>query len=316
VLSCENELCLFNTDGCHETPCVDDDLEPNDTANLATAVTLDYSRQDLVVCDEERNDWFKLDLQPRHLYEFKTDFLASQGDINLFLYWETNTDFLWAKAISDSDDELMRYAFAEGEARTYLLEVSMYIDEDDESWPTGPATYDLAISDKGAPDCVLDADCNDQAKVCLEYACQTMLPGDSCANAIVVDAFPFTDTDVEISGYTPKFQYESQTSCALYGSGGKDVIYQVDLTAGQILTATAQGSEGYDVLIHLANSCTPSPVSTDACEVGADETFKGEAETITFTATQAGTYYVLVDHWDHLGPTESGTFDLSLTLSR
>jgi len=43
---------------------------------------------------------------------------------------------------------------------------------------------------------------------------------------------------------------------------------------------------------------------------GADDKFDGQDETFTYTATAAGTYYVIVDAW---APTVGGTFTLLVT---
>jgi hypothetical protein len=87
------------------------------------------------------------------------------------------------------------------------------------------------------------------------------------------------------------------------GVPGGDVVYSVVLTANQAITVTLAGvSADYDpalAVVGPGTGATPAAVC-DAmpiteCVAGADANVGGMGETVNYTATTAGTYYIIVD---------------------
>ena len=80
------------------------------------------------------------------------------------------------------------------------------------------------------------------------------------------------------------------TSCTGYSAAGNDVVYSIYLTAGQTFTASQQGA--HDSSIYVVTDCY-DPENT--CVAGADATFTGDVETVSFTAPSTGVYYLIID---------------------
>ncbi len=80
------------------------------------------------------------------------------------------------------------------------------------------------------------------------------------------------------------------SSCTGYSSNGNDVVYKIYLTAGQTFVASQQGA--HDSAIWLATDCSDL---SGTCVAGADATFTGGIETITYTAAADGWYYLIID---------------------
>jgi hypothetical protein len=103
-------------------------------------------------------------------------------------------------------------------------------------------------------------------------------------------------------------------TCTGFAQPGPDVVYSLALTANQTVTVTLSNTAPtYDGSIALlgpgaATICDAAPITT--CVKGADATFDGQNETFTYTATTAGTYFVIVDAF---GANEGGTFTLNVT---
>ncbi|NVB80833.1 MAG: hypothetical protein HOV81_20720 [Kofleriaceae bacterium] len=103
-------------------------------------------------------------------------------------------------------------------------------------------------------------------------------------------------------------------TCTGGAQKGADVAYQVTLAANQAITVTLTNvSPNFDPSLALlgpgtAAVCNANPIT--ACVKGADANFDGDGETFTFTATTAGTYYVIVDTFYQ---TQGGKFTLTVT---
>lgn len=103
-------------------------------------------------------------------------------------------------------------------------------------------------------------------------------------------------------------------ACTNSTQQGGDVAYTVVLTANQTITVTLSNvSANFDPSVALlgpgaaAAICNASPV---VCLKGADAALDGLGETFTFTATAAGTYFLIVDTFYR---NQGGSFTLNVT---
>ncbi len=116
---------------------------------------------------------------------------------------------------------------------------------------------------------------------------------DLCEDAIDLQEQGLTMFQVDLCLASNSYNAaEHGASCTGYSSNGNDVVYKIYLAAGQNFTISQQGA--HDSAIWLVTDCS-DPAGT--CVAGADVTFTGGIETINFTATTAGWYYVIIDGW-------------------
>lgn len=166
------------------------------------------------------------------------------------------------------------------------------------------------------PDCVTNAPvagCTTQAPACFNDACVTPPTNDTCATATALTiGTPVTGTTAG-AGRNYNSGLEAPT-CTGFSQPGPDVVYSVSLAQDQAITVTLSNlAATYDGAVALLGPgapaiCDASPIAT--CVEGADGAGDGQNETFTYTATAAGTYYIVVDAW---APFEGGTFTLDVT---
>lgn len=112
-----------------------------------------------------------------------------------------------------------------------------------------------------------------------------------------------------VSGNTTGYADDVATpsACTGYTSDGPDAIYAVNLTAGQVLTATATPTSPWDISLELVMPCTITPTCLD----GADSGFGGDPEIASYTATSAVTVFVVVDGYN---PGVAGAYSLNVRI--
>ncbi len=104
-----------------------------------------------------------------------------------------------------------------------------------------------------------------------------------------------------------------QVAClpAEYPPYGPEVIYSIDLQAGQNLSATFSGS--FDGAIYLLDDCA---CPNCGCVTGSDSAYipPDEDENIGYTVLDGagGTYYIVIDSWS---PYATGDFTLTVTVN-
>ena len=128
--------------------------------------------------------------------------------------------------------------------------------------------------------------------------------GDTCAQAPVLDA------SVVLGGSTlyALNDYSDPSACTSYAAIGPDVVYALDLSAGQTVTADLEyAAGGGDAVLYI--STDPGQPDTN-CLAGADLNVD-ETETLTFTASTTGIHYLVVDAYDIWN---GGEFELALTM--
>jgi hypothetical protein len=113
--------------------------------------------------------------------------------------------------------------------------------------------------------------------------CSGAIPIDRCtAGSLSGDTTPaHNDYDPGIPG----------PSCTGYPEAGKDVVYSVNLQAGDIVDMTYL-QQTADTAFYIVTDC--SNVS-GSCVAGADATVPPDPETIHYVATADGTYYIILD---------------------
>lgn len=92
-------------------------------------------------------------------------------------------------------------------------------------------------------------------------------------------------------------------SCTGWEQAGADAIYRVPLAAGQRVRATLNSA--WDGSLYLVSDCAEAASS---CVAGQDN---GNPEEIDFTASTAGTYFLVVDSW-RSGATYAGNYTLTI----
>ncbi len=90
---------------------------------------------------------------------------------------------------------------------------------------------------------------------------------------------------------------------------GPDLLYSFTAPESRFYTVTVNPNAGFDVGLGVLKAC-----STNQCLASTDGAASGMPETITFSATQGQTYFIVVDANAGFGePTDRGAFTLSIT---
>ena len=147
-------------------------------------------------------------------------------------------------------------------------------------------------SNGGCVECLIDDDCDTTAgETCLQNVCFISPEGNTCDDAIVLTATA-TETG-SFLGYTHNFNTAGTSGCTGYGATGPDAVFEIELAAGQNLNVSYTLTGG-DASLYIVTDCA-APTTT--CLVGADNTFTGGTETVSYTngGATAQTVYVVLD---------------------
>lgn len=141
--------------------------------------------------------------------------------------------------------------------------------------------------------------------------CSTPPPppsNDVCANAIPIDRC--TAGSLQGDTFLARNDYDPGSGgCASgYAEAGKDVVYLLNLVAGDVVDLTYT-QLNYDTAFYIVTDCGNVAGS---CVVGADDTFSGEAETIYWVVGSTGTYYLILDSY---GSNSGGPWTLDYNIS-
>lgn len=175
--------------------------------------------------------------------------------------------------------------------------------------------------DKGCREaCDAAADCN-AGEVCASVIgtspkglCITPPVNDTCATAGLITIG--TPVNGKTGGAAGNYNAGLEgATCTNSTQQGGDVAYQVVLTANQAITVTLSAvSANFDPSVALLGPGLAAAVCTTAtpvtCLKGADAGLDGIGETFTFTATTAGTYFLIVDTFYR---NQGGSFTLNVT---
>jgi hypothetical protein len=127
--------------------------------------------------------------------------------------------------------------------------------------------------------------------------------GDTCANPRVISGSGtyFGDNTLLTNDYQPG----SPSCTGFISAAGPDEVWSVYLTAGQQITAAMNPTSYYDAALYLVTNCSDIP---GTCVAGADA---GNPETIVYTATASGTYYLIADGYS---TSSYGPYSLTVTI--
>ncbi|MBN2695686.1 pre-peptidase C-terminal domain-containing protein, partial [bacterium] len=131
---------------------------------------------------------------------------------------------------------------------------------------------------------------------------------DTCTNSTIISSTGvWTGTTV---GATNDYTLGSG-SCTGYPANGLDVVYQVELNAGDQLQAVLTGTTGTgDLSLYLISDCSDD---FGSCVAGSDENTGLSSEEISFTATTSMTYFIVVDAYSS---TAGYNFELDVLITR
>lgn len=165
---------------------------------------------------------------------------------------------------------------------------------DDDS---GPGYYSL-ISDFGAPYTgeynllVIDFGNNETGSYKVFFDCIGTGPdNDTCAGAVALERC----TSGHLEGTTASAQndYYDVDQCIGYDLSGKDLVYSLDLHAGDYLEIDyVQNDE--DAAVYVVTDCSNT---NSSCVVGADAGYTGQWESIRHLIETDGTYYLILDSY-------------------
>jgi len=137
------------------------------------------------------------------------------------------------------------------------------------------------------------------------FAVLNLPPQDTCADA---DAGAPLDDGVQSSSTVGlRNDLGSGYACLEWALNGADAIYAVELEAGEVLSVLVANEAPADAALALLSECDPG--AAVAC---VDDGFEGDPEELVYRATDAGTYYLVVDgyHFSDAGTAFSAPFDL------
>ncbi|MEZ4398489.1 MAG: hypothetical protein R3B06_00615 [Kofleriaceae bacterium] len=168
------------------------------------------------------------------------------------------------------------------------------------------AVVDAAMTDAA----VVDAAMTDAAVVDAAMVDATMTdasptgPVDTCAQARDITAAAMAAGGVTLTGDLTGYANDIQpvSSCTGFTNDGPDAVYVLNLTAGRVISASVNAT--WDSAIEIVQPCQFTPT----CLVGRDS---GNPESVTYTTTAAGAFYVIVDSWD---PGSFGPYTLTVTV--
>ena len=138
--------------------------------------------------------------------------------------------------------------------------------------------------------------------------CVTLLPADTCDNALSVDAVPFTATG-DTTGLTDDYGYPAGQCPGETGGWGLNAPDQAwVLEVSETATYQISVSGDFDSTIYVVSDCA---AIGDSCLGAAEEIGPGVTETVTVDLTAGATVFVIVDGW---GNSAAGTYTLTIEI--
>ncbi len=128
---------------------------------------------------------------------------------------------------------------------------------------------------------------------------------DTCAQAQDVTAGAMVAGGITVTGDTTGYADDVRPASACTGflPDGPDAIYSVTVNAGVTITAVATPTTGWDISLELVQPCTATPTCLDGSDA-----ISGP-ETVMFTTTAQGTYFIVVDGYN---PGVAGPYSLNV----
>lgn len=125
--------------------------------------------------------------------------------------------------------------------------------------------------------------------------------GDTCMAPVMVPAAggSFQSTTTGAAN-----DYDPGIACTGDTTAGPDLVYAVDLSAGEIVEVIADFDANVDGSLYVVNNC-----SNLSCLAAGDDSGSGRAEAVRFVAETTGPYYLIVDGVD---ASDVGGHDLTI----
>jgi hypothetical protein len=123
-------------------------------------------------------------------------------------------------------------------------------------------------------------------------SCAPRNPADICGTAPPLPCGSFSITGTTV-GTLDDYDLTdgTQNDCTGFATAGADVVYVIDQPS---FTLSVTYTSAVDGSLYLVTDCSNPRAS---CVAGSDNTLEGEPETLTFTATQPGPYYLILDNF-------------------
>ena len=130
--------------------------------------------------------------------------------------------------------------------------------------------------------------------------CGGGLPNDRCEGAIDIPRCSAGTVNGDTYGARNDYDPGSGGCSSGYPEAGKDVVYVMNLLAGDVVDMTYTQLQ-YDTAFYVVTDCSNV---AGTCIVGADDTYTGEPEVIHFVAPADDAYFVILDAYgtDSGGP--------------
>lgn len=127
-------------------------------------------------------------------------------------------------------------------------------------------------------------------------------PNDTCDGAIPIERCTAGSINGDLT--TAFGNYSPTNGCTGYSANGKDIVYLLNVVAGDIVHIVYT-TPNYDGSIYILSNCA----DMNSCVIGEDDP---EPETFTWNVTTTGTYYLIADAY----VTDGGsTFTLDYTIT-
>jgi hypothetical protein len=150
-------------------------------------------------------------------------------------------------------------------------------------------------------------------QVCASDACKDKATNDTCQTAATLTVG--TPMDGSNFGATSNYNMGLETmTCTGFAQAGPDVAYKVHLTAHTAYTISLTNvGPNLDPSLSVVGpgAATLCDAATIACKAGADVGGHGEGETLTYTPTTTGNYYVIVDTYFTTDPGDTFTIEVT-----
>jgi hypothetical protein len=141
------------------------------------------------------------------------------------------------------------------------------------------------------------------------FAILNLGPSDNCSSANA--QLPLTPGSWISTTAGLTNDYGSGIGCVPWSLNGSDGVYRLDLEAGETLIASLDQGLNSDPALLLLSDCSNAQ-STVAC---ADNGLTGDSESLVYTASSAGSYYLVVDSWvggSHTASSSAFQLDISV----
>jgi len=131
-------------------------------------------------------------------------------------------------------------------------------------------------------------------------------PNDTCDGALPIERCSVGSVNGDLFPAANNYDPGSGGCATGYSEAGKDLTYYVNLEAGDIVHLVYTGNN-YDAAFYIVTDCSNV---AGTCVVGADASYN--VETIDWTCTATGTYYIICDAY---GTNTGGTYTMTYEIT-